>query len=229
MEETLKLSKAKLGEDHPDTLRSMNNLAMGYQAAGKLDLALPLFQEVVEGMEKRHFQHQYAGLSVANLSGCHEQLKQFDQAETWRRKWLAVVKERSGADSLPYAGALAGLGLNLLQQKKWTDAEPVLRESLAAREKKQPDHWTTFNTQSMLGAALAGQKKFTDAQPLLLQGYEGMKQREAKTPGADRADSPAKVRLTEALERLVQLYDAWDKPDEAAKWRTELEKTKEKH
>ena len=29
--------------------------------------------------------------------------------------------------------------------------------------------------------------------------------------------------LTEALERLVQLYDAWDKPDEAAKWRKELE------
>jgi hypothetical protein len=24
------------------------------------------------------------------------------------------------------------------------------------------------------------------------------------------------------LERLVQLYDAWGKPDEAAKWRKEL-------
>ena len=69
----------------------------------------------------------------------------------------------------------------------------------------------------------------TDAQPLLLQGYEGMKQREAKTPGADSPDSPPEVRLTQALERLVQLYDAWDKPDEVAKWRTELEKTKENH
>jgi hypothetical protein len=28
--------------------------------------------------------------------------------------------------------------------------------------------------------------------------------------------------LTEALERLVQLYDAWVKPAEAAKWRQEL-------
>jgi hypothetical protein len=28
--------------------------------------------------------------------------------------------------------------------------------------------------------------------------------------------------LQATLERLVKLYDAWDKPDEAAKWRKEL-------
>src|SRR5207302_1359794 len=56
-----------------------------------------------------------------------------------------------------------------------------------------------------------------DAEPLLLQGYEGMKQREAKIPVNVR-----QVRLTEALERLVQLYDAWDKKDQAVEWRTQL-------
>ena len=45
------LTKAKLGPDHPDTLTSMNNLAAGYQAAGKLDLALPLFEETLEAQE----------------------------------------------------------------------------------------------------------------------------------------------------------------------------------
>jgi molybdenum-dependent DNA-binding transcriptional regulator ModE len=35
-------------------------------------------------------------------------------------------------------------------------------------------------------------------------------------------------RLTAVLERLVQLYDAWGKPTEAARWRKQLEKTKEK-
>ena len=38
---------AQLGPDHPDTLWSMNNLAFGYQAAGKLDRALPLFEETL--------------------------------------------------------------------------------------------------------------------------------------------------------------------------------------
>ena len=40
--------QAKLGPEHPDTLTSMNNLALAYQAAGKLDLALPLFEETLK-------------------------------------------------------------------------------------------------------------------------------------------------------------------------------------
>ena len=103
----LKLRKAKLGPDHPNTLTSMNNLAKGYHAAGKMDLALPLFLEAVAGLEKRGFQDEIAGAIVNSLIACHEQLKEFDQAEAWRRKWLAVVKDRSGPDSLPYAGELA--------------------------------------------------------------------------------------------------------------------------
>ena len=216
-EETLKLQKARLGADHPDTLTTMSNLASGYQAARKLDLALPLFQEAAAGMEKKRFQNECAGRIVNNLIGCYEQLKQFDQAEAWRRKWLAVVKERSGADSIPYAGALAALGQSLLQQKKWTEAEPVLRECVATREKKEPDAWTTFDAESLLGGALLGQKRYADAEPLLLHGYEGMKERAAKIP------PPGKIRLTEAVERLVQLYDALEKEDESAKWRKELE------
>ena len=39
---------AQLGPDHPDTLASMTNLAGGYQDAGKLDLALPLFEETLK-------------------------------------------------------------------------------------------------------------------------------------------------------------------------------------
>jgi len=217
-EEALKLQKTKLGADHSDTLGSIHNLASCYQKAGKPNLALPLFQEVATSMENRHFQHLHAGTSVTHLIECYEGLKQFDQAEAWRRKWLAVVKERAGADSLPYAGELALLGMNLLQQKKWTDAEPVLRECLAIREKKQPDAWTTFNMQSMLGGALLGQKKYADAEPLLLQGYEGLKKREKTIP------PQGAIRLPESLDRLIELYTATNKSEEAKRWRAERAK-----
>ena len=46
-EKALATCKAKLGPDHPDTLTSMNNLAAAYQAAGKMDKALPLFEETL--------------------------------------------------------------------------------------------------------------------------------------------------------------------------------------
>jgi hypothetical protein len=69
----------------------------------------------------------------------------------------------------------------------------------------------------MLGEALMGQKKFAEADKLLLSGYEGMKQREKDVP------PPLRIRLTEALERLVQSYETNGKKDEAEKWRKLLE------
>ena len=145
-------------------------------------------------------------------------MRQHDQAEAWRRKWLAVIKDQAGADSLRYADALASLSRNLIQQKKWTDAEAVLRHCLVVREKKQPDAWTTFNVKSLLGGAILEQHKYADVEPLLLTGYEGMKAREKTIP------PQAKSRLTEALDRLIQLYTDTNKPDDLKKWQTERAK-----
>ena len=43
-----------------------------------------------------------------------------------------------------------------------------------------------------------------------------------KSIGVNMALLPI-VPLKAPIERLVQLYEAWEKPDEAAKWRKELE------
>ena len=221
LEETLKLRKAKLGPEHPNTLISMGSLVSAYQAAGKLDLALPLLEETLKLRKaKLGPEHPNTLIMMGGLAFVYDELKQFDKAELLLREQLRLMKQKSGGDSPGYAGALAQLGHNVLHQKKWTDAEPLLRECLAIREKTQPDVWSTFNTKSLLGGALLGQKKYADAEPLLLAGYEGMKKREAKIP------PQGKIRLTEALERLVQLYEATDNKDEAAKWRKELESSK---
>jgi hypothetical protein len=113
---------------------------------------------------------------------------------------------------------LAQIGLSFLHQKKWTEAEPNLRESLAIREKSQPDVWSTFNTQSMLGGAFLGQKKYAEAEPILLKGYHGMKEREATI-------MPIwKDGIAEALDRLIELFTATNKPDEVKKWQAERAK-----
>jgi hypothetical protein len=127
---------------------------------------------------------------------------------------------------------LKGLGSNLLRQSKYADAEPVLRECLAVLPRTPPiawesAAWTESHTRSMLGAALLGQGQYAGAEPLLIQGYEGM--REAARDLAHQHHSVSTVEpLTEALERLVHLYDAWGKPAEAARWRKELERRRPK-
>jgi tetratricopeptide (TPR) repeat protein len=160
-------------------LQSLNNLAWGYQAAGKLDLAVPLFEEA-----------------------------------------LKVMKPKLGPDHPNTLRTMKSLGLAYIRVGQSARAEPLLRECLAIGEKHEPETAKTFDTKSLLGAALLGQKKNAEAEPLLLAGYQGMKQNEATIP------PPYKIRLIEALERLVQLYEATGNQDKAKEWRDRLSEAK---
>jgi hypothetical protein len=133
---------------------------------------------------------------------------------------LAEARKALPRDNPRLAGLLAQAGVGLLEQKKWAEAEPFLRECLLIRAKTQPDVWSTSNAKSLLGGALLGQKKYANAEPLLLAGYEGLKEREAKIPAS------GKIYLNEAVERLVQLYDAWGKKDKADAWRKKRDEVK---
>jgi hypothetical protein len=112
------------------------------------------------------------------------------------------------------------LGFNLVQQKKWADAEPFLRDSLAVLATKEPKAWTTFYTQATLGNALLAQKKYAGAEPLLKKGCEGMKAQ------AFFLSRQGKTQLIESLAGIVALYEATGNKDETARWRTELDKAK---
>jgi serine/threonine protein kinase/Tfp pilus assembly protein PilF len=196
----------------PTHFTTRYNLAAVLRRQDQLDRALPLMEQLATEMEKDGFRHEKAEDIVIRLIDCHERLKHYDQAETWRRKWVAAEKERHGGDSPRYAVAIVALGRNLLQQEKWADAEAVLRECLGVYERKAPNTWIRFYTLSLVGGALFGQKKYADAEPLLLDGYFGLEQREKAIP------VQSKVCITEAAQRLVQLYDATAKKGEAAKW-----------
>ena len=106
--------------------------------------------------------------------------------------------------------------LCLLRQGKWAEAEPVARENLAIHEREAGDGWPTFDAKAMLGGALLGQKKYDEARPLLIAGFEGMKQRSGGMVLSNR-----RVRLSDALDRLIALAEATGRPDEAKAWREE--------
>ena len=132
------------------------------------------------------------------------------------------LRSKPNYNDLGLATFLAQQGYALIRADKPTNAEPILRESLSIREKKEPDSWETFCIKSLLGGSRLDQKKYAEAEPLLLSGYEGMKQRHSK---AESYWFP-QDRLIEAMERLVRLYEAMGKADAAAKWRKEMEAAK---
>jgi hypothetical protein len=65
---------------------------------------------------------------------------------------------------------------------------------------------------------LAGQGKFAEVEPMLIEGYQGLKERQERIPFLWRKKRPA-----EAAQRLVDLYEAWGKKDQANEWRKRLD------
>ncbi len=213
-----------LGAYHPDTIYTLDNLGQAYKAADEPEKALAVFQKAVAGLEKLDFIHTKAGAIVGSLCDALEERNQFDQADAWRRKWLAAVTKRDGPDSAESAGDLAEQAEDMLGRGRHTGAEAILRECVAILQKKQPESWKTFRAQSLLGVALMGAEKYAEAEPLLVQGYEGLKAREAQI-----TRPLARHRVTEAGERIVRLYEAWGQAEEAARWRAKLLRPDEAH
>ncbi len=252
LEDTYKQFEAKLGADHPDTRRARNNLerarqlkpyAERYQEAREKKGEEA--EEALEAWDHYAFQLGRVGLTFQAAreyrrllaAGLRASRAGNTRAEQWAIDYLQFVANTGHCDAEAttstrailgddhpqlafFAGQWSAHALILLTEKQPAAAEPLLRQCLDIRRKSQPDAWTTYNTQSRLGGALFGQKKYTEAEPLLLKGYQGMKERQ------DKIQAPNKIRLTEALERLVQLYEATGKKDEAAKWRKELDEIK---
>ncbi len=63
-----------------------------------------------------------------------------------------------------------------------------------------------------LGVCLVKQKRFADAEPLFIEFYD--------VSAKSRDASPAAVQA--AGRQVVQLYEAWGKPEKAAEWREKL-------
>jgi hypothetical protein len=151
--------------------------------------------------------------SMKNLLAGYQLAGLLDKAEPMLRDRMDRYLKKEGLDS-PYTGeAMAHLGENLLWQKKYDQAETVLRDCVAIADKTMSGHWAPFAIRSMLGGALLGQKKYADAEPFLIEGYEGMLKRQAQIP------PQGQVRLTEAIQRLVELYEATGQTEKAEQWR----------
>jgi tetratricopeptide (TPR) repeat protein len=213
-EKVLKIREAKFGRDDLQTLNAMANLGVNYRDANRLQDAIPLLEAAHQAAKK------YPNLRWVTVELLATYAKAGEKAKLANllREQLVEARKALPKDSPQLAQELARASLTLLQARAFAEAEPLLRECLAIREKTQPDAWSTFNTQTSLGGALLGQKNYAEAEALLLKGYEGMKQREKTIP-------PQGVgRLPEAVDRLIELYTATDKPDEVTKWSAERAK-----
>jgi serine/threonine protein kinase/TolA-binding protein len=208
-EQILEIQRRTLGQDHPDTLKTLAQLGVDYLWAHKPAEAAPLFEDALRRAGGRIEALAKLKEVPGVLADAYKQSGQFDKAEPLLREQLARHRADYGQGAQIH-GALAALGPVLIQQRKFAEAEPLLRDCLVIRAKTLPDNWYLFNAKSMLGEALLGQRKLGEAEPLVLQGYEGLKARAATIPVRFR-----QLRLSEAAARVVRLCAALNQPGKA--------------
>jgi tetratricopeptide (TPR) repeat protein len=213
-ERILPAQRESLGERHLKTVQTQANLGVNYRDAGRPQDAIPLLEQADRARGAQPSLQWIRGALLA----AYVTARKVPEGTKLAKEMLAEARREHTAGSPALATALVQAGVSLVQLEAWDEAEPVLREGLRLREKLDPEAWNTFNALSLLGAALAGQKKYADARPLLVQGFDGLKARAAQIPEQYRAP-----RLSEAADRLVRLYEAQGKKEEAANWRKEAE------
>ena len=135
-----------LGPDHPDTLGSMNNLALGYQAAGKRDLALPLYEETLKLRKaKLGPDHPDTLNSMGSLAYGYLAAGKLDLALPLFEETLKCCKAKLGPDHPDTLTTMSNLASGYQAAGKLDLALPLHEETLKLRKAKLgPDHPDTL-------------------------------------------------------------------------------------
>lgn len=110
------------------------------------------------------------------------------------------------------ACALERLASAEMQSGGLEEAELNLRECLRVRSLILGEHWLVDHTQNVLAGCLLQMGRFQEAEDLLVPAYERIR--------AERGNRDSLAQ--EILERIILLYESWNKPAEAAHYRVIL-------
>jgi hypothetical protein len=129
------------GADHFETLHLLHNHALTLQESRRPNEAIASSEQLLTRLERSGFEVQESPYFVHHAFAILEGSGLHANAEPWRRKWLATVKQREGPDAEATLRETHGLAVNLMQQQKWAQAEPLLLEWYAAltRQAAKPD------------------------------------------------------------------------------------------
>lgn len=150
------------------------------------------------------------------LADMHRRQGLFREAESEAREALQIIRRQKktgqpdALDQAPLMGALAGLNLILLRGGKSAAARFSLAEMLDQFSclRNNPG-LRYYDTEGPVGECLTLLRRFAEAEPILLKEYQQI----------SAIRGPRSPFTTDARRRLVELYEAWGKPEQAALYR----------
>lgn len=211
--EALAVNRGRDGGKHLDVATNLSNLAS--VLARKADPAAePLYREALAlRLDLLGPEHAAVATDRHNLAGLLFRSGAFDEAEELYREALRVRRRTLGDGHRLTADTLFGLGWLLADRGPPERAEAPLREGLDLWRQWPEKEWVKVaSTQSLLGGCLTALGRYAEAEPLLLESLAAFRGR------LGDGDS----RTVRTLRRAVELYEVWERPDEAARYRALL-------
>jgi eukaryotic-like serine/threonine-protein kinase len=203
LENLLDKQRSRCGPIHPDTLNTMHKLALVYADLGRFHDGIALHESFFEGVKSSHeiSQGVYVWQMLTFARVC-QGAGELERAERLLLEALEQIRKRGTPRRLlaARANARTRLALNMLMEKRYAEAESLAREALKYYEKELPDNPQRFCCMSLLGGVLLAQQRYAESEPLILQGYQGLKQRQATR-------YIEKFQLDDARRRVMRFYE----------------------
>jgi serine/threonine-protein kinase len=199
------------GDHHDETVSAWRTLAAVLRAQGRRDEAERLLQTALPHARSLYGEGNPTMLIVSRtLASVLEEEEKFREALELRQDELARTIKALGEADVFVAIGLNGLGRHGLMSGRFDLAEAYFRRALGVRQKiHPPDHWRIDEARGMVGVAQMRAGRLTDAESDLRAAYDGLR--------AHRG--PAAEETRTARTHLVQLYELWNRPDQARLYR----------
>ncbi|KAL8389250.1 hypothetical protein RB599_011041 [Gaeumannomyces hyphopodioides] len=162
------LQKKILGDKHPDTLRSMANLATTYHGQEKYNEAEKVEAEVLAlQRDTLGDKHPDTLRSMSNLALTYHGQKRYNEAEKMGAEVLALQRDTLGDKHPNTLQNMANLITIYNKQKKYNEAEKIGAEVLALQRDTLGDkHPDTFRSIINLAATYHEQGKHNEAEKM---------------------------------------------------------------
>jgi serine/threonine protein kinase/tetratricopeptide (TPR) repeat protein len=207
-------SRGISGDEGIQTVQCVFRLAELFRRQGRLDDAEAFCRRAWSRARWLVGDQDYLTLrSLANLGRVLLEQGRLAESEQILREALAKVRGKFGDRGLITLQCLTRLTEVLLEGAKGNEAETVLREYVATAGETLPsDSWQLASARSLLGACYAARGDYEDAELLLLESY----------PTLSRNLGEKQELTQQAIQRIVKLYIAWNRPEQASRWRARL-------
>jgi tetratricopeptide (TPR) repeat protein len=206
--EALDMNRRLLGKDHPEIAHNLVNLAFVLYRQGKREAAMDMLRDALQ-MRRRTLgpDHPDVAASAAPLAYWLTEVGRYDEAARLVEESLAIRERALGREHPQFAGTLTVKANLMLATRRYEDARGLAAEARRILKLSLPDdHWQVAAALSTEGTAIAKLGDFAAAEPMLL----------ASLPGLENSPIPGLPAV--GRQRLRELYVAWGRPADAARY-----------